>query len=191
MRRLVVSMNLTLNGFMAASNGDMAWHTDFWDDELARAFTLQLADADTLLLGRKTYEAMAPYWQSMAQNVNPPRLDADFSDLMLRHEKVIFSRTLTRAGGWSNCRLASRNLSKEISALKAADGKEMLVYGSGKLVATLAKLNLIDEYRLWLHPVAIQKGRPLFGSFITAPNIRLSYSKRFQNGVVLMCYRSV
>lgn len=190
MRRLVVSMNLTLNGFMAASDGGLSWHTDFWDDEIARAFTLQLAEADTLLLGRKTYEAMAPYWKSIAENINPPRLDADFNDLMLRHEKVIFSRTLTRAAGWGNCRLANRNAAKEIDGLKSDKGKDLLIYGSGKLVTSLARLNLIDEYRLWMHPVALQKGRSLFGDFTALPQVKLSFSKKFDSGVVLMCYKA-
>lgn len=190
MRRLVVSMNLTLNGFMAANDGGLSWHTDFWDDEIARAFTLQLADADTLLLGRKTYEAMAPYWKSIAENVNPPRLDSDFNDLMLRHEKVIFSRTLTRAAGWGNCRLANRNAAKEIDNLKTDEGKDLLIYGSGKLVTSLARLNLIDEYRLWMHPIVIQNGRSLFGSFVGQPHFRLISSKKFSSGVVLLCYKT-
>ena len=175
---------------MAASDGGLSWHTDFWDDEIAQAFTLQLAGADTLLLGRKTYEAMAPYWRSIAENVNPPRHDADFNDLMLRHEKVIFSRTLTRAAGWGNCRLANRNIAKEIESLKMGNGKELLIYGSGKLVTSLARLNLINEYRLWVHPVAIQKGRSFFGEFKELPHIKLSSSKKFSSGVVLMCYKA-
>ncbi|WP_158557106.1 dihydrofolate reductase family protein [Mucilaginibacter conchicola] len=183
-------MNLTLNGFMAASDGGLSWHTDFWDDEIARAFTLQLAEADTLLLGRKTYETMAPYWRSIAESINPPRPDADFNDLMLRHEKVIFSRTLTRAAGWGNCRLANRNIAKEIESLKTSNGKDLLIYGSGKLVSSLAKLNLIDEYRLWMHPVAIQKGRSFFGDFTKQPHIKLASSKKFNSGVVLMCYKA-
>ncbi|MFD0793231.1 dihydrofolate reductase family protein [Mucilaginibacter litoreus] len=188
MRRLIVSMNVTLNGYMADVNGGLAWHAQFWNDEIARAVTTQLAQADTILLGRRTFEAMAPYWINRQFDPLAARDDAEFADLMLRHEKIVFSRTLTRAGNWLNSRLAGKPISREVQLLKSAVGKDILVYGSGKLVIALARLNAIDEYRLWVHPIVLKAGRPLFKPISERLQLAPCSITKFRNGVVLICY---
>ncbi|GGH22994.1 dihydrofolate reductase family protein [Mucilaginibacter phyllosphaerae] len=184
MRKLVVSMNVTLDGFMAGPNGQLDWHMPYWDDDMARATAAQLSNADTLLLGSNTYKAIAPYWQAQQANIYAARTDVDYADMMNRYQKVVFSKTL-KTVSWRNSRLAGRGIYKEIMKLKKSPGKELLVYGSGKLVAALNRLNLVDEYRLWVHPVVIKKGRPMFK---TRLHLQPYQTKVFGNGVVLMCY---
>ena len=187
MRKLIVSMNVTLNGFMAGPYGELDWHTPYWDDEMARVTAEQLGNAGTILLGRNTYQGMAPYWSAQQANLHSAREDADFTDMMNSYEKVVFSKTLTSVG-WRNSRLAGRSIAKEIKELKKTQGKDLIVYGSGKLVASLIRLNVVDEYRIWVYPVAISKGRPLFKNVHGRLNMRLCKVKMFDTGVVLMCY---
>jgi dihydrofolate reductase len=189
MRKLVVSMNVTLNGYMAGPYGELDWHMPYWDNELSRATTEQLGNADTLLLGRVTYNAIAPYWQAQQANQFGAREDADYADMINRYQKVVFSKTLKRVG-WRNSRLANRNISKEVMELKQSAGKDLLVYGSGKLVAALTKLHLVDEYRLWVYPVALRRGRPLFKGLKDRLAAHPYQIKVFDTGVVLMCYRT-
>ncbi|MES2061363.1 MAG: dihydrofolate reductase family protein [Bacteroidota bacterium] len=187
MRKLVVSMNVTLNGYMAGPYGELDWHTPYWDNELSRALTQQLGNADTLLLGRVTYSAIAPYWQAQQANQFGAREDADYADMINRYEKVVFSKTL-KSVSWRNSRLANRNINKEIMRLKQCTGKDLLVYGSGKLVAALTKLSLVDEYRIWVYPVALRRGRPLFKNLREKLNMQPAKISVFSSGVVLMCY---
>lgn len=184
MRRLVVSMNITLNGYMAGPHGELDWHEPYWDEEMANIISRQLGDADTLLIGRNTYQCMAPYWQAQQADFSAPREAVDFADMMNRYEKVIFSKTL-KTVTWRNARLANRPIGKEIRNLKSLPGKDLIVYGSGKLVTQLIKLNLVDEYLIWIYPVAIKKGRPLFKSRLDIMPYKI---KVFNSGVVLMCY---
>jgi dihydrofolate reductase len=186
MRRLVVSMNVTLNGYMAGPQGELDWHVPYWDTELSRALTAHLGNADTLLLGKNTYSAIAPYWQAQQTSPFGAREDAEYADMMNRYEKVVFSKTL-KSVSWYNSRLAKPNIRREITALKQSAGKDLLVYGSGKLVAALIKLHLVDEYRLWVYPVALNRGRPLFNKHLAMQPYKTHV---FESGVVLMCYQT-
>jgi dihydrofolate reductase len=182
-------MNVTLNGYMAGPHGELDWHAPYWDNELSRAVTQQLGNADTLLLGRVTYSAIAPYWQAQQASQFGAREDADYADMINRYEKVVFSKTLKNVS-WRNSRLAQRNINKEITALKQSGGKDLLVYGSGKLVAALIKLGLVDEYRIWVYPVALNKGRPLFKNLREKLGMQPANISVFESGVVLMCYEA-
>jgi len=189
MRKLVVSMNVTLDGFMSGPKGELDWHIPYWNEDMAKATSSQLGNADNILLGRITFEAMAAYWPNQLCNDQMPREDVDYAHMMNNYEKIVASKTMLRAANWQNSRLANRNIAKEITTLKQLPGKDIIIYGSGKLVASLTKLNLIDEYRLWVHPVAIKKGRPLFKGLYK--NFKLSYKTEFSTGVVLMCYKTL
>ncbi|WP_374950566.1 dihydrofolate reductase family protein [Mucilaginibacter sp.] len=187
MRRLVVSMNVTLNGFMAGPDGELDWHTPFWNDEMSHVAAFQLGNADTLVLGRNTYQGMASYWGAH-QSSFLPRENADYAQMMNSCEKVVFSRSLMRIGAWNNTRLAARHLKPEINQLKQKQGKDILVYGSGKLVAGLIRHNLVDEYRLWIYPIALKKGRPLFKNLRDRLGLRATNTMVFENGVVLLSF---
>lgn len=187
MRKLIVSMNLSLNGCMAGPDGGLQWHHNHWSEEMARAITQQLADADTILLGRITYLAMATHWRAEIGNGYGARQDIDFAEMMRACIKVVVSGTLVAANCWPNTELINGNVAHEVAALKLQPGKNIIVYGSGTLVDALAKMGLVDEYRLWLHPVIIGVGRPLFSKM--QANLMFTGMQVFDTGVVLMCYR--
>jgi dihydrofolate reductase len=189
MRKLIVSINVTLNGFMAGPNGNLDWHMPYWNEEMSRVTSEQLSNADTILLGRVTYNAMARYWPVQQASPYAAREDAGFADMMNSYTKVVFSKTLTTVSNWSNSRLANRSMTHEINELKQQPGKDIMVYGSGKLVTALIRHNLVDEYHIWIHPVAIERGRALFKNLHDRLNIHPYKTKVFDTGVVLICYR--
>ncbi|TFF38252.1 dihydrofolate reductase family protein [Mucilaginibacter psychrotolerans] len=189
MRKLIVSLNLSLNGCMADPDGGLEWHHNHWSEEMARALTQQLADADTILLGRITYQAMAIHWQAGIGDNFSARQEMDFADMMRSCTKVVVSGTLANTGCWPNTVLINGDLADRVTALKQQSGKNIIVFGSGTLVDALARLGLVDEYRLWLHPVIISVGRPLFSEL--SANLQLMAKQAFETGVLLLCYRPV
>ena len=189
MRKVIVSMNVTIDGFMSGADCELDWHFQNWTPEMAECLSEQLNKADTILLGRITYDVMAGYWPSQAMNPSYPREDIAFAEMMNNYLKIVFSKTLATAE-WNNSKLAKGNVLNEITKLKQTPGKDIIIYGSGSIVAALAGLNLIDEYVLWVHPVLIGKGRPLFKSG-SKLNLELIKTKTFSTGVVILYYEVV
>ena len=152
MRKVIVSMNVTLDGFMAGSNWELDWHFKTWTQDMADLLFEQLSEADTILLGRITYNAMASYWPFKMKDLSVPRQDIGFADLMNTHTKLVFSKS-NAMSKWNNSKRLKGEPTDEIEKLKQEPGKDIIIYGSGKIVNLLAKSQLIDEYRLWVHPV--------------------------------------
>jgi dihydrofolate reductase len=189
MRQLIVSMNMTLDGFMSGPDHGLDWHFTSWTEEMAESACEQLSRADTILLGRITYDAMAAYWPVQAAQALYSREDIAFADMMNHYEKIVFSKTLDKAG-WSNSRVVKDSVEEEIVRLKNQRGREMIIYGSGKLVDGLLKAGLVDEFRIWLHPVLIGKGKRLFKTVSSRRLLTLFDTKRFGSGVVVLYYKS-
>ena len=189
MRKLIVSMNITLDGFMSGPDCELDWHFQRWTEDMAQSAREQLSRADTILLGRVTYTAMARYWPAKANDLSFPRDDIDFAVMMNSYAKIVFSTTLTTAS-WNNSRLVKKDMAAEIARLKQQPGKHMITYGSGKLVESLIHANLVDEYHVWVHPVILGKGKPLFTGPEDNVNMRLLQAKTFYSGVVLLCYEA-
>jgi dihydrofolate reductase len=187
MRKVIVSMNVTLDGFMAGPHCELDWHFKSWNEEMARATAEQLSKADTILLGGITYRGMAQYWTSNPVNLLGPREDLDFADMLNRYPKVIFSKTMLTVT-WNNSRLAKRDIGDEVDELKHREGKDMIIYGSGKIVAALTKLGLVDEFRMWVHPVVLGCGKPLFKKLTGNLTLRLYKTETFSSGVVILFY---
>ncbi len=179
MRKVIVSMNVTLDGFLSDPHGGLDWHFSFWNEEMSACATEQLSNMDTIMIGRVTYETMAGYWPTAPRGC--------LTDLMNNHSKVVVSRTLPVAG-WTNTRVV-KSAGAEISSLQSCKGKDIIVYGSSTLVSTLMQLGLIDEYRIWVHPVVIGSGVSLFGDQAKQMNLRLLRSKTFGTGVILLYYQ--
>lgn len=191
MRKIIASINMTLDGFMAGPRCEMDWHFRYWTEEMAEITEKVLSEADTILLGRVTYEAMASYWSSVVYDLSFPREDLAIAEMMNSHTKVVFSRSLVRTC-WKNSRIAGANIRSEIARLKGDRedrNKNILLYGSHSLVLTLLRMNLIDEYHLWIHPVFLGSGKTLF---VTPPvqQLRLLHSQAFNSGVVLLRYEA-
>jgi dihydrofolate reductase len=192
MRKVIVSMNITLDGYMSGPNCELDWHFDRWERDIGERLGEELNKADIILLGRITYEAMAKYWPRKETDLSCPRDDIAFAFMMNRHHKIVFSNTLEKTK-WNNSTLIKGNIKDEINKLKQSDKKEnknIIVYGSGKLVATLIQLSLVDEYQLWVHPIILGKGKPLFKKLKYPSNLELVNSKTFKSGVVLLRYRT-
>ena len=156
MRKLIVSMNLSLDGYLSGPHCELDWHFKSWSSEMAECLCRELALADTIIFGRVTYEAMARHWPAKAIDPYCPREDVVFTDMMNNYSKIVFSKSLHSAS-WNNSRLVKENIENEIRSLKNKPGKHLMIYGSGKLVSGLIDTDLVDEYQLWMHPVLIGK----------------------------------
>lgn len=184
MRRIIVSMNITLNGFIADAGGGLDWHLQNWTSDMAQLLGQQLSHADTLLLGRNTYSAMADYWPAVNMSHRISRDDIPYADLINSIEKVVCSGTLKQLS-WNNSRVINHNFRKQIIKLKKQPGRDIIVYGSHTLVQYLIQHNLVNEYILWMYPIAIAQGIPLFKR---SQNLKLVRSHQFPSGVIVLHY---
>lgn len=189
MRRIIVSMNITLDGFMAGKQDELDWHFGYWNEEMARYAGEQLSRTDTILVGRITYEAMEKYWPEKALDLSFPREDIAFAGMMNGHRKIVFSNTLEKVK-WNNSILMGGDIRRKVIGLKQQEGMDMIIYGSGSIVAALSGWELIDEYLLWLHPVVIGKGKTLFHSREPNQRFKLLDTKSFSTGVILLHYNT-
>ncbi|HWB26812.1 MAG TPA: dihydrofolate reductase family protein [Chitinophagaceae bacterium] len=187
MRKIIVSMNITLDGFMAGPGGELDWHLEKWTEDMAEWFGMQLSNADTLLLGHYTYDAMAAYWPARSVEIAANRGDIAFADMMNNYTKIVFSRK-NMPLQWQNSTLVTKNVYKTLASLKQGPGKNMMVLGSGKLVESLVSNALIDEYILWLHPVILGSGRTFFTGINNHVHLQLNKIKTFRSGVIAFCY---
>jgi dihydrofolate reductase len=179
MSRLIMWNLITLDGFFeGVKSWALDWHHYVWGDELERFSVEQLRSADMLLFGRITYEGMAAYWQTAQGEV------ANFMNSL---PKVVFSRTLDRAE-WKNTKLVKGDAASEVLRLKHQGEKNIFVFGSADLSATLMEQRLFDEYRLGLVPVVLGSGKPLFGRNLSRLRLRLLESRPLSSGCVVLRY---
>lgn len=172
---------------MAGPGGELDWHFPHWNDEMATFAYEQLCTMDSILLGRVTYQAMASYWPYEANNTAHGRLECAYANMMNNHTKLVFSRSL-RTVEWRNARIIKKDIGREVKALKQLDGLDMIVFGSGSIVAKLMQLDLIDEYVLWVHPITLGQGIPLFRNLHHQQSLKLLKTKTFSSGVVILYY---
>jgi dihydrofolate reductase len=189
MKKVIVSMNVTLDGFFVGPNHDLEWHFQHWSQDMGQRLAIELSKADTILLGRHTYQAMAQYWPMKGIDIGCARAELDMVDMMNKFHKVVYSKTLT-ATGWNNSSVISGSIRSEIKKLKQVQGRNIMVYGSGQLVSALIQLHLVDEYQLWVHPVLLGTGSHLFSNIKYSTGLRLAGTSTFDSGVVLMNYLS-
>jgi len=191
MRKLVVSEFLTLDGVMQGPgdpNEDRSggfdhggWQLVFFDDVFCRRIMDGFANAGGFLLGRRTYEIFAAYWP------NQPAEDP-LAGTLNSLPKYVVSTTLQEQLAWQNSTLISGNVADEIAGLKDQPGKEILVIGSGELVQTLIRHELVDEYRLMIHPIVLGMGKRLFREGGTPARMRLVDWKTTTTGVLILTY---
>jgi dihydrofolate reductase len=182
MRKLVSFNMITLDGFFEGPRHDIAWHNV--DEEFGQFAAEQTGTFGALLFGRATYQLMANYWPTPEAIQNDPIV----ADLMNRLPKVVFSRTLSQAE-WNNTRLVAQNIPEHIQEMKRQDGKDLALFGSANLMATLMQFDLIDEYRLMLNPIVLGQGTRLFQAMHNKLKLNLISTKAFRNGNVLLTYR--
>jgi dihydrofolate reductase len=183
MRRLIVMMSVSVDGFFEGPGGDITWH--LVDEELHRHFNTELRQMGAFLDGRVTYELMASFWPTVDQDPSSSEPMREFAAMWRDKPKYVYSRTLERAD-W-NTAIVRAVVPEDIEALKAQRGGDLVV-GGAELAAAFRQLDLIDEYRIYVHPVVIGRGRPLFEPSDASFVLRLVETRTFGNGVVLLRY---
>ena len=184
MRKLTVFNLMTLDGYIAGEGGDISWHTV--DEEFQELANAASNSGNTLLFGRVTYELMAGFWPTPEAIRTDPIVAAG----MNKSEKIVFSRTLQKAD-WNNTRLVRDDLPAEVRRLKQGTGKDLTVLGSGSIVAQLAEEGLIDEYQVLLNPIVIGKGKTMFEGLKNRLALKLTETRKFGNGNMLLKYEPV
>ncbi|MFC4586713.1 dihydrofolate reductase family protein [Sphaerisporangium corydalis] len=177
MRKVILAMFVTVDGFIEGPDQEMDWNIGNFDEAMEEYADEQIEGVDTLLLGRRTYEVFVGYW---------PEQTGAFADKMNGLEKIVFSRALERTE-WVNSRVAADAV-KEVEDLKARPGGHMLIYGSAELAQGLMRRGLIDEYRLWVHPIVLGAGRSLFGDLGERIGLTLAETRVFDTGVCVLRY---
>jgi dihydrofolate reductase len=185
MRKLIYSMTVSLDGFIAGPDGDIDWSAP--DEELHRFHNQQVREMGAHLCGRKLYEVMV-YWETADQNPSAPEHELEFARIWKDMPKIVFSKTLEKVEG--NATLVRDGAAEEVAKLKEQSGKDLAVGGAG-LASTLMKLGLIDEYRLFVTPVVLGGGTPYFPALDERINLELVETRTFGSRVVYVRYRRV
>lgn len=188
MRQLIVSMNVTLDGFLSGPHCEMDWHFRHWSADMGNALCSELQNADTVLMGRVTYDVFRRF-ATQPQSVLAIQRDMyPFFDMLNRYQKVVFSKTMQQAA-WENTTLFQNRLLQRIRLLKMQPGKNMLLYGSAGLLRSLQKHQIVDEYQLWIHPVRLHRGKPLFRRSTEPKLVLTNQTETFSGGVVFCRYK--
>jgi dihydrofolate reductase len=177
MRKIVAGLIISLDGVVEAPN---EWHFPYFDDEVGQEVGAQMAAADTMLLGRRTYEEFAAYWPHQSSDVPP-------ADYMNNTPKLVVSTTL-KTLEWQNSTLISGDVAQALSRLKQQPGKNIGITGSATLVRSLLRDNQLDELRLLVHPIVVGSGKRLFDDSGGRVPLKLVESKTFGTGVVALTY---
>jgi dihydrofolate reductase len=183
MRKVIYAMSVSLDGFIEAVNEDLSWSVP--DEELHQHFNDLESMIDTHLYGRRLYEIMAAYWPTADENPSAPKVEIEYAHIWKNKPKIVFSQTLAQVE-W-NARLVRENIADEVNKLKAQPGKNMSV-GGAEIASTFMQLGLIDEYWLYVHPVVLGSGKPMFRQLHDKINLQLVETRTFGSGVVLLRY---
>jgi dihydrofolate reductase len=190
MSRVVLFESVTLDGVMQApgrSDEDRrggfrhgGWATPYADPVLGQVAAEGMATTEAIVLGRRTYEDFFGFW--------PHQTDNPFTEVLNNTQKYVASRTLEEPLSWSNSTLLKGDAAEAVAELKAQAGKDLVVLGSGELVQSLMKRNLVDEYVLLIHPLVLGTGRRLFAEGSQTTALRLVDTKTTTTGVVIATY---
>jgi dihydrofolate reductase len=189
MRKLIVSTFLTLDGVMQAPGGPEeddsggfthgGWSVNYWDEKMGEVMGAAMSVPFDLVLGRKTYDIFAAHWPHASEEEGAkPLNDAT---------KYVASRSRPTLE-WSNSVPIEGDAAVGVAALKQGDGPELQVHGSGNLIQTLLRHNLVDEYRLWVFPLVIGSGKRLFSDGAVPAGLKLVDSTVSSTGVVIGTY---
>lgn len=184
MRKLVVFNQVSLDGYFTDANGDMSWaHKE--DPEWQAFAASNASSGGAMLFGRVTYEMMASYWPTPAALQRSPVVAAGMNNM----PKVVFSRTLKQAT-WQNTTLVKGDPAAAVRKMKNTPGPDMAILGSGTIVSQLAQAGLIDEFLIVVNPIVLGTGRTLFAGAKEKLNLKLTQTRAFGNGNVLLCYQA-
>jgi dihydrofolate reductase len=184
MRKLIYSMMVSLDGFIEGPNRELDWH--IVDEELHTYINDQQSAIGAYLYGRRIYEGMVDFWPTADANPLAPEYVLEFARIWKKMPKIVFSKTLEGVEG--NATLVREVSAEAVRALKLQPGRDLAVGGAG-LASTFMRLGLIDEYGLFVHPVILGRGTPLFPALVNTINLRLIETRTFGSGVVYLRYQ--
>ncbi len=177
MGKIVLTEFVSLDGVMEAPH---EWHFPFFDEGAGNYKLEELLATDALLLGRVTYEGFAAAWPEQTD-------EQGFADRFNSIPKYVVSTTLENPE-WNNSKVISDHVADEVTRLRQEPGGDIVIHGSADLANSLMQDNLIDEYRLMVHPIVVGKGKRLFQDGIVAPGLKLVDTKTFSKGIVVLTY---
>ncbi len=185
MRKLILFMHTSLDGFVAGPNGEMDWI--IVDDQIFDYVGQEVDKADTALYGRVTYQMMENYWPTAGDQPNASKHDKHHSSWYNKVAKIVLSRTMEELT-LNNTTIISDNLADEIKKIKDAPGSDIIIFGSPSAAHSLMAEDLIDDYWLFINPILLAKGTPLFEGLNNIKKLKLLLSHTFTSGVVCLHY---
>ena len=185
MRNLIFFMHTSVDGFVAGPNGEMDWINV--DNEMFDFVATMTDQADAALYGRVTYEMMQNYWPKAGEQPNATKHDIEHSNWYNKVSKIVLSKTINETG-LHNTEIIGDQLSNHITRLKQQEGKNILIFGSPGASQSLLNEGLIDEFWLFVNPVILGEGKPLFQNILGTTKLKLVESKPFGCGVIALHY---
>lgn len=185
MRKLISFMHISLDGFVAGLNGEMDWIKV--DEEIFDFVGKRISEGDTALYGRVTYEMMESYWPTAADKPSASRHDIEHSKWYKNVRKIVLSKTMKNTG-LSGTEILSDNLADRINEIKQEEGKDILIFGSPTTTHSLIQLDLIDGYWLFVNPIVLGRGIPLFTGLQKKTELNLLSTRQFSCGVTELNY---
>ena len=190
MRKLILAMQVSVDGYIEAPDGDMTWmqtdNKEQWDDLFE-----MLGTVDLFLLGRKMFPDYRNYWRKCLTNpqgASPSELA--YAQLAEKTKHVVFSNTMSDPE-WENTEIINGDVAAEITKIKMQAGKDIQVVGGAKLAATVVEAGLVDEYRLNIMPVILGSGKSFFRIQQTSHSLELINTKRLSSGIIIVRYKSI
>lgn len=184
MRKIILSMQMSLDGFIEGPNGGMSWINS--NEEVWSEMFKDLKSVDTFLLSSKMYPGYAGYWRSVLKDSSASKGDRDFAKLADKTPHIVFSRTM-KSVDWANTRIAD-DAEKEIASLKKQEGKDIMMWGGATLASAFINRGWIDEFRITLVPVVLGGGKSLFGGITEQKKFRLVGTRPLKGGPVILNY---
>lgn len=193
MRKLKLQVQMTVDGFIAGTNGEMDWINTDWTPDVVNYVHDLTEPVDTILLGKNLAMGFIPHWAGIAADKNNPEQKAGIK--FSTTPKVVFSKTLRKsdptASGWENTVVENGDFVEKINALKQQQGDDMIAYGGAQFVSSLLRENLIDELHLFVNPALLGTGMPIFQEVKPMRKLNLITSKHFECGIVTLVYKPI
>ena len=195
MRKLVLGMSVSLDGFVSGPDGESKWI--FSGDQECIAWKVEMASNASLhIMGSRTFQGMASFWPTATGPFAPPMNQIPKAVFSKQGSVVLKPAPTTGqlqpgAESWADAYVASGDLADEIAKLKAKDGKPIVAHGGAAFARSLITHNLVDEYVLMVYPIALGKGMPIFSDLPAPRPLKLVRSKAFALGSVMQIYRPV
>ena len=187
LRKLRLQVQMSIDGCIAGPNGEMDWMVGLSDDETMKYAYKITESVDTILLGRKMIDGFISFWSDVMNKPDDPWYA--FAKKMMETPKVVFTKTLNKSR-WINTDIATGNLIEEVNNIKSQPGGDIVVYGGASFDTSLIKEKLIDEFYLFINPVAIGNGMTIFKDLDKIQKYTLIESKAFECGKVLLRYEA-